>query len=749
MKSRTCLAVAGVLMVLPQIAIAEEPVEAAIRERVAAIDASPDWSASYGGLRYDSLTDTATVTDFVARADRLGSEVAIARLSVTGYAGSLDGSFRAKSIVADGGVITLGLATIEIGDLGIEDLAVPRMGDVVFSPNQPFTSMIKGYAEAVKTSFARARVGSVVVVQTIEDIESRIVYEHLRLDDFANGRLASMRAGPLRLESPSPQGLVTTTIGSVEGSGLDLAAFVRVYDPDAYQNGVGDMAWQDGIDLVAYHDIQMEVPGGRFSIDGIAVENTRVRQPPIPFASFLDAVMLDPNMPPELMQRLSLRHLPGLLGSWSFGRVGVTGFAIDVAGIDRMAFSGFDMTDISVDGIGEIAIEGLESAVRGQFAMRLGRFAIGDIPLGGIEGLTDLVAAIDSGKDIDPESLAPGLGFLELVDLNVQTPDIERLGLARVRLDTSDYVGLFPTSASLEVSGLVIPTDAITDRQARALLERFGYEKVDFSFFLDTAWQAAGEVLTVKDLRFGLEDMGGLAMKFAIGGFPLGAAHDEALMMLAYPRMTLLDAEVTFEDESIVGNGLDMLAEQMNAPPETFRKQFADAIPFFLSMATVNDPQLMALIQRSGLLPKLVPVIRDFVAVPGSSITLSAQPPKPVGLVALTDAVENAPATLVDLLGLTITGTPGEVAPEPVEEMPVEEAPAEVAPVEEAPAEAAPVEAAPVEEAPAAEDPDERKPIVQIPIEDIPVEDIPVEDAPAEQPAAAPAEAPGAAQSPN
>ncbi|MEQ9692194.1 MAG: hypothetical protein RLO48_20970, partial [Bauldia litoralis] len=277
---------------------------------------------------------------------------------------------------------------------------------------------------------------------------------------------------------------------------------------------------------------------------------------------------------------------------------------------------------------------------------------------------------------------------------------------------------------------LMIPTDAITDRQARAVLERFGYEKVDFSFFLDTAWQAAGEVLTVKDLRFGLEDMGGLAMKFAIGGFPLGAAHDEALMMLAYPRMTLLDAEVTFEDESIVGNGLDMLAEQMNAPPETFRKQFADAIPFFLSMATVNDPQLMALIQRSGLLPKLVPVVRDFVAVPGSSITLSAQPPKPVGLMALTDAVENAPATLVDLLGLTITGTPGEVAPEPVEE-----APAEIAPVEEAPA-----EVAPAEEAPAAENPDERKPIVQIP-----VEDIPVEDAPADQPA----EAPGATQSPN
>jgi hypothetical protein len=340
-----------------------------------------------------------------------------------------------------------------------------------------------------------------------------------------------------------------------------------------------------------------------------------------------------------------------------------------------MAFQSFEMTDLSIDGLGEFAIEGFEAAVRGQFAMRLGRFAIGGIPFGGIDGLNRLAASLDSGKDIDPTSVVPSIGFLELADLDVQTPDIDRLSLARIRLDTSDYVGLVPSATTFEMSGLVVPTNAITDRQARALMERFGYEKIDLNFFAEAAWKPAGQVLTVKDLRFSLKDMGGMAMNFAVGGFPLPALQDDKALQAALPGMTFLNGELTFQDESIIGNGLDMLAEQMHARPDAFRQQFADAIPFFLSMATANDPQLLALIQRSGLLPKLIPVVRDFVAVPGSSITFSAKPLTPVGVMAIAQAAESAPSTLADLLGLTITGKRGEVAPPPEEENKVEPPP--------------------------------------------------------------------------
>ena len=111
----------------------------------------------------------------------------------------------------------------------------------------------------------------------------------------------------------------------------------------------------------------------------------------------------------------------------------------------------------------------------------------------------------------------------------------------------------------------------------------------------------------------------------------------------------------------------------MNAPVGMFRDQFADAMPFLLSVAVQNDPQLMAIVNKSGLFKQLTPVVRDFVANPGSSITVSLAPPSPIALQAITDAVESTPERVVEMLGLTITGekgalpAPSEPAPPPTE----------------------------------------------------------------------------------
>ena len=149
-------------------------------------------------------TDTATLIDFVARTETLGTEISIAKLTVDGYSASPDGSFTVKSVLADGGVVKLGFATIEIGDLGIENLFVPLMDEVAFVPSKPLTSMVKLYGEALKARFDRARVGSVAVVETLDGVETRITYDHLRLDGFGDGKLASMRAVRSRCASTCP-----------------------------------------------------------------------------------------------------------------------------------------------------------------------------------------------------------------------------------------------------------------------------------------------------------------------------------------------------------------------------------------------------------------------------------------------------------------------------------------------------------------------------------------------------------------
>src|SRR5262249_56103752 len=97
-------------------------------------------------------------------------------------------------------------------------------------------------------------------------------------------------------------------------------------------------------------------------------------------------------------------------------------------------------------------------------------------------------------------------------------------------------------------------------------------------------------------------------------------------------NLGLVTGELTFSDESIVGNGLDLLAEKLKAPPDKFRQQFADALPFLLSMSALSNPALMTIIRQSGLLQKLNPALKTFIAAPSGSITLTMRPPAPVGL---------------------------------------------------------------------------------------------------------------------
>jgi hypothetical protein len=163
--------------------------------------------------------------------------------------------------------------------------------------------------------------------------------------------------------------------------------------------------------------------------------------------------------------------------------------------------------------------------------------------------------------------------------------------------------------------------------------------------------------------------MGSLVISGTLGGLPFAALQDERLLEEIMPDLLLERAKFTFKDDSIVGKGLDLLAGYMNAPVGMFRDQFADAMPFLLSIAVQNDPQLMAIVNRSGLFKQLTPVVRDFVANPGSSISVTLTPPAPVALQAITDAVENTPDRVVEMLGLTITGEKGAL-PTPTEPTP-------------------------------------------------------------------------------
>lgn len=672
MRIRYLLAAAAVSIALPQTAAAEEAVETAIRAWVAAVDASPEWSATYGALVYDPASDTALLTDLAVRAEptatAAGTAVTLATLSVTGFVEGPDG-FKVRSVAADGGVIEAGFMKFRLADIGLEDLSIPHFTGFAFDERKPFSSIMAAYKAALGIGLRQGRIGSLQLDQIHQGVASRIVYENFRIEGFADGKVAEFGAGPIRMESPTPDGLIDMTIARIASRDTDLGAFVHVYNPESYVDGVGDMVWRDGMAYAAYEDIVMDVPGAKLNIGAIVIEDFRLRQPPVSFVNFFDELIAYPNMPDALAERLAMRALPAMFSSFSVGRFAILDTSVDAMGIDHLAVRDFHINDFSIDGLGEFGFEGIAGVVQGQGAIELDRFAFGGITFGGYDALVALIAGSTASPPANVSDLAPRLGFVELLGLNLQTPDIPRLSLERFRTDASRYVGPIPTSARVDLRGLSVPVSAITDRDAREMLRRLGYDRIVAAFGFEAEYDEAIERITIENLHYAIQDMGAFRVDAGLSGLPIAAFRDTKLMDEIGPRLRLEGARFTFTDDSIVGKGLDLLAGYMNAPVGLFRDQFADAMPFLLSIAVQNDPKLMAIVNQSGLFKQLTPVVRDFVANPGSSITISLAPPTPIALAAIGEAVENTPSRMVEMLGLTITGEKG-APPAPSEPTP-------------------------------------------------------------------------------
>lgn len=661
---RRISALAGAFLLAFPVALhAEEPVETALKGLIAGIDASPTWAATYRGLTYDPASGTATLTGLSLKTETGDVTIDVETIAVAGYQAGADGSFAARTVTADGATVNSGFVKISIGNVDLDDIAVPTLAGVAYDPGKPFTSMVRIYSEVLKARLAHGRIGNIAVIEKINEMTSRISYEQFTLDDLKDGRIASVHAGPLTLESPSPEGLVGMSVGSVEAHGIDIGAMLRVYNPDAYVGGVGDMVWHTALEGSSYQNISLEMPGAKLAMSRFSLQNFKVRQPKASFAEFFDKIIAHPGMSQADIEEISKSHALDMLSAFGFGRFGVTGISVTATGIDRLQLADFHVSDLSSDGLGEVAFSGLDGAVEGQGSIKVDRFAFGGITFPSIDLLRSAIAAEGSQAFFDPRQLMPTLGFFEAGGIEMISTDLPRAALDKLRVDLGNYVGVVPTSVSTEMTGLDLPA-VLLGREGQQGLARLGLDRVRADYRLKLGWDAATETLNLGDLHLRIANLGAIGASGAFGGLTRAAILAASDMNEAVPGLSLINAKITFTDDSIVDKGLAMLAEKMHFPPDKIRQQFADALPFLLSVTVLTDPTMMKIFRQSGLLGKVTPAIKTFMAAPGSSITVTLAPPKPVPLESIAPAVETAPETVVDMLGFSMSADAGP-APSP------------------------------------------------------------------------------------
>src|SRR5262249_1356616 len=97
-------------------ALADSPVETAVKDFVAGVAGSTNWTATYRDLAYDPGSDTAIVSDLVLVAKTGDMKVDIKSIALAGYAPAADGGFSAKAIKLEGGTAEFGPFRIAITD---------------------------------------------------------------------------------------------------------------------------------------------------------------------------------------------------------------------------------------------------------------------------------------------------------------------------------------------------------------------------------------------------------------------------------------------------------------------------------------------------------------------------------------------------------------------------------------------------------------------------------------------------------
>jgi hypothetical protein len=118
---------------------------------------------------------------------------------------------------------------------------------------------------------------------------------------------------------------------------------------------------------------------------------------------------------------------------------------------------------------------------------------------------------------------------------------------------------------------------------------------------------------------------------------------DPTALLPLLNELSLESVLLKVADRSIVDRAIRFAAQGQGVEPEMFRAQLQGAVPFMMTQAVpIPDLQL-----------QLTQAVQLFLGG-GKTLVLEARPAAPVPVSAILDAVQTAPQTLPDLLGVRI-----------------------------------------------------------------------------------------------
>lgn len=614
--------------------------EAALESWVAALDALPEIEA-----RFEELTgrgSSATLTGLSI----LGPEMIIAfePIRVTSYRGIGESGFAFGSFEVDRVQARTPTTEVNVVGFAVTEISVPDTG-FTFDAEQPISSILDIWGKADDIVIDEIAIDRIDIGQFQGGLNAVISYHDYVIAGWENGRIETSTAGPLVMQTPSPDELVMLTVDELISEDLDINALIRVLDPAAYTDG--DREWRTFLGHTEYNNIILDAPDIRMRIRSIEVDDIAMRQAGSPFTPMLERLLTESDLPALEADAMLEEILLDLISPWRLGGFSIMGLDIYADEVDRFHIGEFYLSDLSLDGLGEIGLADVDLVAGGDIDFRMDRLALGGIEMADEAVIQSILDAIAAGQDPDNiTDLVPMIGFIETAGIELAIDGMLPLALDRMLIAADGYVGPIPTGNRIEVQGLRVP-QSVVDGQVRAIINQLGFTEFIVDLGMAMTWNEADETLLLEDVHFAIRGAGSISASLELGGVTRALLTDpDTMSETDVLTLTFNGARLAVVDRGVADALFAFTAENTDVSVEQYRDEFIRGLPFLLS---VSMDRAIAL--------EISPALQEFLRQP-SSLIVEAVPEDPIPLAALAVVLEGSPFALIDILGAELSVEP-------------------------------------------------------------------------------------------
>ncbi|MGE8103520.1 hypothetical protein ACQKP1_07475 [Allorhizobium sp. NPDC080224] len=214
------------------------------------------------------------------------------------------------------------------------------------------------------------------------------------------------------------------------------------------------------------------------------------------------------------------------------------------------------------------------------------------------------------------------------------------------------------------VTGVKADLSTVEDPQAKAQIEALGLTTLDGSMNMSGSWEVESGTIDIEDYSIDFANVGKLSLAFSMSGYTLDLVkqmQEQARMMQAQPQneqaqqaaglamlglvqqLSLVDAQIRFEDAGITKRGLDYAGKSQGADGAQMAQMVKGMLPILLAQAKLGAIQ-----------NEISAAVNTYIDDP-KALTIAAAPANPVAFPMIMGAAMGAPETIPGLIGLKVT----------------------------------------------------------------------------------------------